>query len=1327
MFRLVAMIALPLAGISLARAEDWPTYAHDNQRTGITSEKLSGPLSLAWTFEPAFPPAEGWPLNVNGYGAYKDSPNVNYDDASQVTVVGSVAYLSASGENRVYAIDVETGAVIWSFTTEAAPRLAPTIWKHRAYVGSDDGQVHCLDAASGKPRWTFNAAIHGQRLLGYGRFGSNWPVRAGVMIEDGVAYFTAGLFPSEGIYLHAVDAETGQLKYRRALTATGNDGPSPQGYPLADQESIYLTSRLAPTRWRKEDGGPIPFATPNPDIENSHEYRFYRGGSYAQLWQDRIVFGQAAQLAYDPQQGWKDKYGRDQHGTLVFNWFNARRIRFPRDLAVVATDYHIMAVPQKRLGELANTVCREFERAYKKHRVATCEAGLAEIARHGADSERGKAIRDGNLRWAMKPFEEEWPAASKTLFQKFAAQANWMTPLKANEAMIVAGDTVYAGGQDRVIALSLKTGDILWQAETHSRVRGLAVANSRLFVSTIDGKVRCFQRDGNREPGLVSQKPISPPRSDARFEEIASRILEHTSIRDGYCLIVGGGDGQLAAALAKKSRLTIEVVDVDRFEIDAAREWLAGERLYGGRVAITPKESLQALPYPPFNFNLVIDQTTFRDDTVSAPIAELLRVTRPQGGHLVLGATPENSPAYTVPMQYQNRSEVTRSVDDGILYLQRHKQPGTTNWTHNYANAANTYCSEDDLAHGPFGVLWYGNPGPRKRIDRHARGPVPLVVDGITLLTGYDLVMAYDVYNGRKYWERWIPGATRQDLPAGTSNLAADENCFYIVIDNQECLQLDRLSGKTLHRFRPPSEQADTNDEPAYWGWIARQGQLLLGSSSQHDERRRRASAQLSDGLFAIDIKRGETAWTYQGQGIEHDGIAVADGRVYFVDRKLTDAEKLQAMATTQGDGVNDRTLDRRGNPIEPDLGKLVALNQHDGRVIWQRPFNFSDVTVDDRVIGQRSGIVCMVKDQVVVVTGIGSIGHPYQEFKKGEFARRAMYAFDATSGKTLWGGRRNYRKRPIIVGDSIYAEPGAWNLKTGKPRLVTNPLTGEETTMNFLRGYSGCDHLLASANCLFGNAGSGGFAHYNLDELTGYTPIGGMQLACNTGAVPANGLFVAPEGRSGCACSFGIQTSLVLYPRQQSQAWGFSSRGSRLEKLTPIKQVAVNLGAPGFRTDSTGRLWLPYAGQNNVSGAFANWLPKYKHAPQCFTYRQDDTDRISGNSLPWVFSSYYHDTKELKFPLLEDGKDSYTIRLYFVEPDDVKPGDRVFSVQVQGKTVLESLDIRDATGGRYRPLVKTFHKVQVDRDLRIELTPQHGRPVLCGFEAVRTRDNGSP
>ena len=59
------------------------------------------------------------------------------------------------------------------------------------------------------------------------------------------------------------------------------------------------------------------------------------------------------------------------------------------------------------------------------------------------------------------------------------------------------------------------------------------------------------------------------------------------------------------------------------------------------------------------------------------------------------------------------------------------------------------------------------------------------MIDGIVFLTGYDVVMAYDVYNGVKYWERWIPGITRQDLPAGTSNVVADSSSLYIVVDDK--------------------------------------------------------------------------------------------------------------------------------------------------------------------------------------------------------------------------------------------------------------------------------------------------------------------------------------------------------------------------------------------------------------------------------------------------------------------------------------------------------------------------------------------------------------
>ena len=354
--------------------------------------------------------------------------------------------------------------------------------------------------------------------------------------------------------------------------------------------------------------------------------------------------------------------------------------------------------------------------------------------------------------------------------------------------------------------------------------------------------------------------------------KLAEAILDSTQADQGYCLIVGGGDGRLAAALAERSRLTVEVIEEDAEKIAAGRRFLLGHKLHGGRVNLV-KGTPRQLPYPPYNFNLVIDLSSLAG-AEGAKASELVRVTRPLGGTLVWRGEGKKAPK---ELQHMIEAKELKTVSaKGFLALRRGKIPGSANWSHNYATAGNTYCSEDQAVKGPFGILWYGEPGPRQRVDRHARGPVPLVIDGIVFLTGYDLAMAYDVYNGTKYWERWIPGITRLDLPAGTSNLVADSQSLFVVADNKRCLRLDRLTGKTVQTYEAP----EMDGKPGNWGWIARFEDILLGSHSAYDTKRKRAKPNLADGLFAINPRTGKTLWAYHGSGIEHDGVAVDDGRV---------------------------------------------------------------------------------------------------------------------------------------------------------------------------------------------------------------------------------------------------------------------------------------------------------------------------------------------------------------------------------------------------------------------------------------------------------------
>jgi hypothetical protein len=79
----------------------------------------------------------------------------------------------------------------------------------------------------------------------------------------------------------------------------------------------------------------------------------------------------------------------------------------------------------------------------------------------------------------------------------------------------------------------------------------------------------------------------------------------------------------------------------------------------------------------------------------------------------------------------------------------------------------------------------------------------------------------------------------------------------------------------------------------------------------------------------------------------------------------------------------------------------------------------------------------------------------------------------------------------------------------------------------------------------------------------------------------------------------------------------------------------------------------------------------------------------------------------------------SLTVRLHFAEVQGAKPGDRVFSVAIQGKEVLRDFDVVKAAGGPMRAIVKEFKGVQAGEDLEITLTPKTGQPALAAVEVL--------
>ena len=122
------------------------------------------------------------------------------------------------------------------------------------------------------------------------------------------------------------------------------------------------------------------------------------------------------------------------------------------------------------------------------------------------------------------------------------------------------------------------------------------------------------------------------------------------------------------------------------------------------------------------------------------------------------------------------------------------------------------------------------------------------------------------------------------------------------------------------------------------------------------------------------------------------------------------------------------------------------------------------------------------------------------------------------------------------------------------------------------------------------------------------------------------------------------------------------------------------------------------------------------------FYARSADLLAITGTKRPWLYTSGYQHAKPLVFPLIDKGgrPAKYTVRLHFAEPEEAKPGRRIFSVFLQGKPVLSDFDIVTAAGGARKAIVKEFKGVEVTGVLKIHMSSSKSKPLLCAFEAIR-------
>lgn len=182
-----------------ARGTDWPAYGLDYAETRHSklAEINAGnvnTLGLAWTY------------NLESTRGVEATP----------LVVDGIMYVTASW-SVVHAVDVRSGKRLWSYDPKVPREYAQkgccdvvnrgvALYKGKVFVGTFDGRLVALDAATGKPVWEKDTVE--DRSRPYTVTGAPRVIKGKVIIGNGGAeYGVRG-------YLTAYDAETGEQKWR---------------------------------------------------------------------------------------------------------------------------------------------------------------------------------------------------------------------------------------------------------------------------------------------------------------------------------------------------------------------------------------------------------------------------------------------------------------------------------------------------------------------------------------------------------------------------------------------------------------------------------------------------------------------------------------------------------------------------------------------------------------------------------------------------------------------------------------------------------------------------------------------------------------------------------------------------------------------------------------------------------------------------------------------------------------------------------------------------------------------------------------------------------
>jgi len=483
---------------AIENPQDWPTYRANSARSGANDTSVPHELRVSWQ------------ADVGG-------------KPSGVTVAAGKAFVASVDAHAVHALETESGSRLWSYTTGGRVDSPPTICmfvvppsggsgevvddakstkeppkggttNSLCLFGSADGWIYCLRASDGELVWRFRAAPAERHVIVRGQLESAWPVHGGVLVLGDEAIVSAGRssYLDGGIHVYRFHTATGKMISETVLYSPDPEThvqPETNGRPerLSGVKSDILSS----------DGDSVYMRHLKLDFERGTQtqlglHLYCPTGFLDDTWWHRSYWLYAREFLLGlgqpscPGNGWNDWWNLGNvvpsGRIMVYDddcFYGYGRNMYPGYMGGqwrAGEAYHLFASP-RAAAEIAPAKLRELvkQMRIKKGRNTDIEyrwtAGVPM-------SVRAMALA-GRTLFVAGPPDAEKPEG-----------ANRLTLVNPEEAL-----AAFEGKRGAILsAISAAAGECLSELKLDAMPvwDGMAVAQGRLFLSTVDGKVLCM-------------------------------------------------------------------------------------------------------------------------------------------------------------------------------------------------------------------------------------------------------------------------------------------------------------------------------------------------------------------------------------------------------------------------------------------------------------------------------------------------------------------------------------------------------------------------------------------------------------------------------------------------------------------------------------------------------------------------------------------------------------------------------------------------------------------------------------------------------------------